>query len=313
MTVPTRRLLFAEDSLNGHYHDRRQEVLVRGQLMALDTAVEWRDLGDAEMVEALQSSAPPETIALCEKDPTWWATFDFYARNNYADEAVDFLAAVRAFKASPDTTKAEAIYRQFVAAGAERQVNLYAESYEPLKEAFESGAGLSSVDMFDDAYEEVLSTLGMDKYLTFVNAARKVRAELAVDEDAEEGDAPIEVSGPVGVTSSKDSNFSRDDIDMAVVDKFNELALKDLQEGFSVNFYQLDDLVIIQAPLPTDDQPYMKWIRSQPGRTQGSTITMTAKGGAFSTGSVKVEGATDRNAVKAAIGRVSKKKVVFAD
>jgi len=120
----------------------------------------------------------------------------------------------------------------------------------------------------------------------------------------EEEEVAKEISGP---TQGK---FTRDMIDMTIVDNFNQAALKDLKEGFSTNFWQMDDVVIIDAGMGVD-QPYVKWLREQPSTTKGSTVTMTAKAGAFSSGTVTVTGSSDQAKFKAAVARVSKKKVVF--
>lgn len=278
--------------------------------MTLDTAAEWTDQAEEWMVKQVKTQAPPATAAECQSDAAWWQVFSFFARAKMADEALDFLAAVDEYKRSGSTDKAEAVYKEFVCSGAPRMINLYQANFDVLKETFESEIVLVSIDVFDAAYEEILTTLDQDTYRLFSDNTRKVKAELEAQDEAatdEEVGADVEVSDPELV------ELTRDRIDMAVVDKFNELSIKSLDEGQSVNFYQLDDLVIIQGPIATDDQPYLKWLRAQPGRTFAAMITMKSKGGAFGPGSISVKGASDKEAFKAAVARVSKKKVVFED
>jgi hypothetical protein len=51
------------DDRDDHPHMAAAIAAGADALMALDTAVEWRDLGEAEMVETLESSAPPGVLA----------------------------------------------------------------------------------------------------------------------------------------------------------------------------------------------------------------------------------------------------------
>lgn len=276
--------------------------------MALDTAADWTTQAEGWMVERLRDQSPPATAAQAKQDLQWWQIFSLFASAKLADEAVDFLTAIDQFKTGGDMGKAEDIYREFVSESAPRRVNLYDANFSALEDIFQSEVVLGSTDMFDGAYEEVLTTLDQDTYRQFQDVARKVQTELQAvgTDEGTNAETEIEIGDPTVV------EMTRDRIDMAVVDNFNELALKSLAEGISENFDQLDDLVIIHAPMATDEQPYVKWIRSQPGRKTGM-VTMKAKGGAFSPGSISVSGASDKEALKAAVARVSKKKVVFED
>ncbi|MDA8044103.1 MAG: hypothetical protein M0Z30_02525 [Actinomycetota bacterium] len=105
--------------------------------------------------------------------------------------------------------------------------------------------------------------------------------------------------------------LTRAQIQGDVVDNWNQRILKDLAEGASKTFYQLDDLVLIDLDDAGAGQPYVNWIQAQPSVAKG-TVTMTAKGGAFSAGAVTVQGASNEGAFTAAVNRVSKKKVSFS-
>jgi hypothetical protein len=108
----------------------------------------------------------------------------------------------------------------------------------------------------------------------------------------------------------KERKLTRDQLDMSVVDNWNERILKDLAEGTSKGFYQLGDLVIVDLGDPAAGQPYINWIKVQDGVAKGE-VTMTAKGGAFSAGTLTASGGGDKGAFEGAIGRISKKKVKY--
>lgn len=105
--------------------------------------------------------------------------------------------------------------------------------------------------------------------------------------------------------------FSIDNVDRAVVDKWNEQALKELDEGDQTPFYEYEDLVIIVHPKSGGTQPYVDWASTQDWAVAGAYVKMVKKGGAFNPGSIKVVGARSSGSIEDAIGRVSKKKVEF--
>jgi hypothetical protein len=105
--------------------------------------------------------------------------------------------------------------------------------------------------------------------------------------------------------------MTKDRVDTAVVDKWNEEALKSLSQASSIAFYEIDRLVIIDAKQPAGVQPYAAWARDQDGVDSNAAITMTKKGGAFDPGQITVVGVADTANFTAAIRRVSKKKVEY--
>jgi hypothetical protein len=120
-------------------------------------------------------------------------------------------------------------------------------------------------------------------------------------------DKPFQANMPL---PPKEAKLTRDKIDMTVVDNWNQRILKDLTEGGSKDFFQLGDLVIVDLGDPGAGQPYVPWIQAQDGVEKGR-ITMTAKGGAFSAGTVTASGGGDQSLLTTAIKRISNKKVEF--
>jgi hypothetical protein len=100
------------------------------------------------------------------------------------------------------------------------------------------------------------------------------------------------------------------EIDKAVVDNWNEVALKALTQGTSTGFYEVGGVVIIDAK-QGKDQPYLEWAKKLGGARLDAKITMTKKGGAFDSGKITVFGVQDEATFEAAIKRVSNKKVEF--
>lgn len=275
--------------------------------MPLNTADQWRDQCEGWMVERLKSDKPPASVAECQRSPEWWGIFSAFAASVFCDENIDFLNAVDEFKRSNNMDKAREIYEQFVSTSAPRQVNLYSGNLNPLQDAFEGQDNpLGSLDMFDGAYAEIQNMLDQDTYKKFLPVAESVSVELRAEaEDAGESLPPRDIGRPEQV------ELTRDMVQDEIVDSINQVALKDLPVGFSLNFWQIQDLVVLQGPMSDEAQPYLKWAREHADSGRAGMITMKEKGGAFSAGSISVSGATDREAFKAAIARVSKKKVIF--
>lgn len=274
--------------------------------MALDTAKEWEADADSWMVDKLRTDTPPDMLADCRRDQQWSPMYHLYAEKNYASENIEFLDAVDAFRGSPNADVASKIYNDYVRSGA---LNLFAR--DGLDQIFEQEVLLTSQDMFDEAFDEIYNLTNQDSYGKFKDRASKIKRELeaaaAEDSDHEEpAEREVEIGSPQKV------EMSRDRVDMAVVDAMNEQSLKDLDEGFSTGFWQLGDLVIIAWTGPTDDQPYVPWIRSQVECS--GIITMKKKGGAFSPGTLTVtnQGLSDRRLFEAALARVTKKKIEYA-
>lgn len=140
------------------------------------------------------------------------------------------------------------------------------------------------------------------EFVQWVNEQKRLKDEA----DEEERQRNLEISEPEEV------EFTKDMIDWDVVDNYNRQALKDLDEGYSTNFWQLEDLVIIAGAGETNVQPYVKWIRQQPNVRLGAMITMTAKGGVFDPGTITVSGVTDKSSFEDSIRRISKKKIKYS-
>ena len=273
--------------------------------MALDTAKEWESDADSWMVDKLRTETPPEMLADCRRDQQWSSMYHLYAEKNLASENIEFLDAVDAFRGSPNADVATKIYDDYVRSGV---LNLYAR--EGLDDIFGQDVLLTSQDMFNEAFDEIYNLTNQDSYGKFKDRASKIKKELeASGTEVSDSEAPAEREVEVGRPQKVE--MSRDRVDMAVVDATNEQSLKDLDEGYSTNFWQLGDLVIIAWRGPTDDQPYVPWIRSQVERA--GTITMKKKGGAFSPGTLTVsnQGVSDRRLFEAALAKVTKKKIEY--
>ena len=274
--------------------------------MALDTAKEWEADADSWMVDKLRTETPPDMLADCRRDQQWSSMYHLYAEKNLASENIEFLDAVDAFRGSPNADVATKIYDDYVRSGL---LNLYAR--EGLDDIFGEDVLLTSQDMFNEAFDEIYNLTNQDSYAKFKDRASKIKKELEASAAEDSGsEAPAEREIEIGRPEKVE--MSRDRVDMAVVDAMNEQSLKDLDEGYSANFWQLGDLVIVAWTGPTDDQPYVPWIKTQVERA--GTITMKKKGGAFSPGALTVsnQGVSDRRLFEAALARVTKKKIEYA-
>jgi hypothetical protein len=147
-------------------------------------------------------------------------------------------------------------------------------------------------------------TLGAngDSYRRFVTNATEVQA--AWKASAASGD--IEYVG-----RPEQVELTVDQVDGAVVDKGNEMALKALPRGESTTFYEIGDLVIIEVKGQGGKEAYIDWAQQYDGVNQG-TITMTQKGGVFSAGSVLATGVHGELNFTRAIARVSDKRVDYS-
>jgi hypothetical protein len=129
--------------------------------------------------------------------------------------------------------------------------------------------------------------------------------EPAVDALISVPDDELTVSKPTVI------EMTADRVERSVVEKFNEQALKTLSEGTTTAFYEIGDLIIIDAKLPPKAQPYLEWAEQQKEINPGATITMIKKGGAFDQGKIKAVGVRNTVWFEAAIKRVSKKKIEY--
>ena len=274
--------------------------------MALGTAAEWRQDGDVKdwMITKLQEGPPSDQLTNCKADAQWWEMFCLWGAKNRMDEGTDFINAVDEFRRTGDGNKAEQIFNEFLVLGAPREVNVSDDTAKGVRAMFAEDLPMISMDMFDATYVEVFNVLEAN-YRRFVQETSVTRRGLEEEQAGQQGG---------------DEEVSRDTIDMAIVDRDNEGALKAMDEGESTNYFQIDDLVIIDHPgVRQDEQPYLDWARNElkaAGRRPGM-ITMTAKGAKTTgnlfggAGTLTVTGAEDEDLFKKAIRRVSKKKIVF--
>jgi hypothetical protein len=164
-------------------------------------------------------------------------------------------------------------------------------------------------DVRDDA-EKIKTVASGDLPGRLKNTVSRVelcfaKAEPAVDALLNILDDELTVSEPTVV------DMTVDRVERSVVEKFNDQALKTLREGTTTPFYEIGDLVIIDAKLPPKAQPYLEWAQQQKEINPAATVTMIKKGGAFDPGKIKVVGVQNTASFEAAIKRVSKKKIEY--
>lgn len=274
--------------------------------MALDTVEAWKAKADEGMLTRLKEGPLPSSFKDCWRDLEWRAMIELFAKEEYSPENLDFLAAVDDFKTQGDATTAAKIYEMYVVPSGYKQVNLYEDNHKKLTDFFE-GKEPSDVprEIFDPAYEEITQVVEQDTWRRFSLAAGAVGPALAREEAGpEEAEAQIDVSAPRKVEMSPDK------VDRSVVDNWNEEALKSLGQGESTHFYEIGDLIIIDAKKP-EVQPYIGWATNRDEVDLEAAIFMVKKGGAFDPGSISARGVQNRGNFAAAIKRVSKKKILY--
>lgn len=275
--------------------------------MPLEKTSDWKDQAEPAMLEQLEKGLAPETLSACRADQQWLRTYRFFAEKNLVTENLDFLEEVEEFRRTGDMTLAKKIYEEYVPSRAQRQLNLSVSNRTALEEIFEDeDEPIGPPSLFEMSYEEIYKLTDTDSYKRF----KKITGDVGKDLAAENGkkDEPekyIEVGAP------EEIELTRDQIQDEVVDNWNQIALKKLNKGDQAKFYEIGDLVIIDADDPAGMQPYVTWARSQQDVMNGATITMVEKGGVFDPGSIKVVGVQHAGAFEAAIKRISKKKIIY--
>jgi hypothetical protein len=282
--------------------------------MPLDTAASWVELASPDMLELLRAGAPPQDLYSCRYS-AWESVLEFYCDQNYCTENLRFLWDLWDWKASPSVVKAEEIVEQDIY--GDPPLNLYSSSKEPIDEWYRDEDHELDVNLFDGAESEVYESFQgtFQTFLASVSRAQQELPQLEANQSGQEayaaqwtGDEPtIEVSEPEA------QEFDISQVDMAVVDNWNQLALKDLDEGQQTAFAQWEDLVIIQHPTDSGAQPYWAWAQTQDWFVSGAYIKMEKKGRMLDPGRIRVMGGRPGSGewLEAAIGRVSKKKVVY--
>lgn len=248
------------------------------------------DLTDDELRKGVTATvAPPSTVDDLLGDDMWanvfsvWATDLGFQRGDYTASHLFELWTDQRHHAGYD-----AIRDKYVASG-----NAYGLDWpSSVVDRFER------VDAGMDDQSAALAELGgatvekLDPYVTAFQAdIREIQSSEGSDPQA------------VGLT--------RDRIDQAVVDKVNQAALKSLPEAGGVDsfvqFWINRDLLLIGDEHPA---AYLDFAKN--GGQHGQ-MYMNAKGGAFSRGTLIVQGisSTNQDAVKAAVRRFSQKKLDF--
>lgn len=267
-------------------------------LMPLNNLESWRQAAPTHYLDLIRNGEPPAGWRDCRNTP-WEEVFEFYCRENYCDENLRFLWAVVDYQAVPSVVQAEEIIETIVY--GDPPVNLYDTSTTPIDEWYRDEDHLLDVSLFDKAFAEVNDSF-TGTYMNFTSAVGKTLQEMVEDEQRES-----EISEP------ELQEFDISKVDMAVVDNWNQQALKELGEGDQTPFCQYEDLVLIKHPSGSAVQPYWTWASTQDWAVAGAYVLMEKKGGVFDAGRIKAVGVRPgmTNYFEAAIARISKKKVVY--
>jgi hypothetical protein len=105
--------------------------------------------------------------------------------------------------------------------------------------------------------------------------------------------------------------LTRDRIDRAVVDNYNDQVLKGMDKGDWTTFEQSGDIVFLEPAAFDSFAPgYRAWITSQDDYRTGN-LGMVQKGRGLDPGELKVVGTRDTDDFKRALRAVTKKKLTF--
>ena len=278
--------------------------------MPLENATQWKAQADEATLQTLRTETPPDKFADCYASADWYPIYSVYARANFVNENLEFLEQVDEFVRTGDEALARRIYDEYVPLGAPNQVNLYDANRDALDQTFGDDDPALTRDMFDDSYAEIQNLIDSDSYNRFKQHLLSIRKQLQDEHQAATEETEPEPPRPSVIGAPQKVQLTRDKVDDAVVDKWNQQTLKAMGEGDVTSFYEIDDLIIIDADHDEGVQPYVAWAKEEDASTEG-TVTMVKKGGVFDPGSILAKGVRDKDNFEAAIARVSKKKVTY--
>jgi Regulator of G protein signaling domain len=270
---------------------------------------DWKastDVSQVKLATLRGEGAIPSNLEACRQDPIWRDILYLHLADEAATENLAFLDEVDELRARDfDLVLADEIYQRFLAEGASERLNVGGHTYQLAREAFaDQPTRAPVIQVLDTAYQEVRGPLTLDTYPRFLARVEGIRTELRRDEGTR-----IEFQADADVRRADPATRAPGPKDLEVIDGWNERALKRLGEGQEVYFYEVGDIVIIDAQEARTIQPFLGWAKQQAGLA--GTVIMVAKGGAFSPGRIRAVGVKDRYAFSSAIGRVSKKQIQY--
>jgi Regulator of G protein signaling domain len=273
--------------------------------MPLDTWAEWETRAndtrtDPAALRALRDGPVPGSYALCLADPAWRALLRLYLEDTSAVENLDFLDSVEEFRAYPSANAAGVVFERYLRDGAQDAINIDYGPRQDILKRFAEDDHLDDAALFDRACDAVRANIE-GAFYSFQGLANRAGQEARTP--TEDPAAHVIVDDPDPLVMGPDH------VDRAVVDTWNETALKSLVEKETTLFYEIGDLVIIDARQPAGVQPYVNWASTATPRP--GQITMTKKGGAFGPGSIAAARVQNAVVFEAAVRRVSKKEVVL--
>jgi hypothetical protein len=112
----------------------------------------------------------------------------------------------------------------------------------------------------------------------------------------------------------RNKSITWDEVDWGFVRNLNEKLLKDTDEDGTLPYWQAGSGLLLGTEQPPTYRRLFEQLRGDyqgDGDAPSGTITVVARGGALSTGEIRVTGDYDEAPLKAAIREFSKKKVTF--
>lgn len=204
-------------------------------------------------------------------------------QNELDESPIDeFLTAVKHLKESerpvPLTSGGGCpweIYHLYVGKDAIVRVPLTEPTREKLAQRFTVEPAPNQADFFDAAHRNIFDLTSSDTFVRFTQAIIAARTQMGVQRPAAE------------VADSTDDRIKD-------VTEWNEEALANLSVGKPARFYQVDQLLIIEAPGKEDDQEeYIKWAKAK--KAAEGKIALTKKGGLFAAKSILAEGVRNKD------------------
>jgi hypothetical protein len=272
----------------------------------------WEGLDDNTRDTLVQLPDPAEDAATGLADASWRLMFLEYLAANGADAVI--INAVVVLETMHNGQDDLMVLFGMVNTEGTHPVPLSDELYPSL--AFPTR---SSQDFVLADLNRELVALTDDWWAAFRDEAVRIRhwdaREDLIDEwashvDENTTEATVEQTAGIAVRST----MTLDEVDRAYVDRLNEYELKELDEGGRVGFQQFEDVVMIGENFPPAYLGAMDAAGTRTKTPTNGTITMVAKGSAFSSGKLSVSyGAPypDPDSMKVALRRVTKKSISF--
>lgn len=293
------------------------------------TTAQWKDLlTPLGLNDFFRDTVIPTELNDIFSNDNWDRIFYAYAQIEFNAENLDFLREVAKFEASGDLNLAAEIYTKFVSEDAPTQVNLQQFQRVELENIFGPGKeGIGPPNLFDTSKAEIRKLVHKDSFARFRKTGEPAQREMAramvaaaseVDTETDwdniggrdHADA-VSAAGAADVDNAADSELrglTLDFIDDAAVLALNQEEMKKLVAvGDAVDFVQSGDYLLLGAG---HHKLYYPLLGQQAGVCKGS-VRMFAKGGAFSSGEVRVIGSNDQAKFKTAMQELTKKKVSF--